>query len=177
MDKKSDYNIVLIGFMGSGKSTVAKELKIRYGMEIVEMDKLISDREGMSIADIFKTHGEQYFRNAETELLKEMQTKSNTVISCGGGTPLRECNVTEMRKIGKIVWLTATADTIYGRVKDNHDRPLLENNMNPDYIRKMMEDRHDRYAAASDIIVETDGKSMNEICDKIIDKIEHAYTI
>ena len=71
-------------------------------MEVVEMDQIIAEREGMSISDIFETYGEEYFRNLETELLIEMQSKTNVVISCGGGVPMRECNVVEMKN-GRVV--------------------------------------------------------------------------
>ena len=91
------------------------------------MDQIIAEREGMTISDIFEVYGEQYFRNLETNLLIEMQSKTNVVISCGGGTPMRECNVVEMKKNGRVVLLTAKPETILDRVKDSHDRPLIEN--------------------------------------------------
>ena len=94
--KLFDYNIVLIGFMGAGKSTISDYLSTVFDMEIVEMDQLIADREEMSIPDIFATYGEEYFRNLETNLLIEMQDKKNVVISCGGGVAMRERNVEEM---------------------------------------------------------------------------------
>ena len=87
------YNIVLIGFMGAGKSTVSDYLSTMFAMEIVEMDQVIADREEMSIPDIFSTYGEEYFRDLETDLLIEMQSRKNTIISCGGGAALRERNV------------------------------------------------------------------------------------
>ena len=86
--KLFDYNIVLIGFMGAGKSTISDYLSTVFDMEIVEMDQLIADREEMSIPDIFATYGEEYFRNLETNLLIEMQDKKNVVISCGGGVAM-----------------------------------------------------------------------------------------
>ena len=111
--KLFDYNIVLIGFMGAGKSTISDYLSTVFDMEIVEMDQLIADREEMSIPDIFATYGEEYFRNLETNLLIEMQDKKNVVISCGGGVAMRERNVEEMKKNGKVVLLTASPETIY----------------------------------------------------------------
>ena len=123
-----DYNVVLIGFMGAGKSTIAELLRTGWGMERIEMDALIEEREGMRISKIFETKGEPYFRDLETELLIELQARSNAVISCGGGVPMRERNVAEMKKNGRVVLLTAHPETILERVKDNHDRPLIENN-------------------------------------------------
>ena len=155
-----DYNIFLIGFMGCGKSTIAGYLH-----------DIIAKREGMSISDIFETHGEQYFRDLETNLLVEMQNKSNVVISCGGGTPMRENNVLEMKKNGRVVLLTAQPETVLQRVKDNHDRPLLENNKNVSFIADLMAKRSEKYEAAADIIIQTDGKNEQEICEEMIQRL------
>ena len=166
-----DYNIVLIGFMGAGKSTISDFLRTVFAMEVVEMDQIIAEREGMSISDIFETYGEEYFRNLETELLIEMQSKTNVVISCGGGVPMRERNVVEMKKNGRVVLLTAKPETILSRVKDNHDRPLLEGNKNVDFIAGLMEKRREKYQAAADIVIETDGKDKLEICEELVQRI------
>lgn len=166
-----DNNIVLIGFMGTGKSTISKYMSRMYGMEIVEMDQIIEEREGMSISNIFEKHGEEYFRNLETELLIEMQDKKNVIISCGGGVAMRERNVAEMKKIGKVVLLTASPETILDRVKDNDDRPLLNGNKNVEYIEKLMEARRKKYEAAADILVETDNKPAQEICEDMVRKL------
>ena len=166
-----DYNIFLIGFMGCGKSTIAGYLHDTFSMDVVEMDDIIAKREGMSISDIFETHGEQYFRDLETNLLVEMQNKSNVVISCGGGTPMRENNVLEMKKNGRVVLLTAQPETVLQRVKDNHDRPLLENNKNVSFIADLMAKRSEKYEAAADIIIQTDGKNEQEICEEMIQRL------
>lgn len=169
--KQLDQNIVLIGFMGTGKTTVANALKRRFGMEIIEMDQIIAEREGMTIPEIFEKHGEAYFRDAETDLLIELQERKNVIISCGGGTPLREKNVTEMKKNGRVVLLTATPETVFNRVKDSHDRPLIEQNKNVGFIEEMMEQRRPKYEAAADIIIYTDQKSASEICEEIAAKV------
>ena len=140
-------------------------------MDVAEMDQIIAQRQGMSISDIFETYGEQYFRNLETNLLIEMQSRSNVVISCGGGTPMRECNVVEMKKNGRVVLLTAKPETILDRVKDNHDRPLIENNKTVPFITELMEKRRAKYEAAADIIIETDGKNELEICEELVHRL------
>ena len=168
---KFDYNIVLIGFMGTGKSAISDLLKKKFGMDVIDMDQVIAQRQGMTISDIFETYGEQYFRDLETNLLIEMQSRSNVVISCGGGTPMRECNVVEMKKNGRVVLLTAKPETILDRVKDNHDRPLIENNKTVPFIAELMEKRRAKYEAAADIIIETDGKSELEICEELVHRL------
>ena len=169
--KLFNYNIVLIGFMGAGKSTISEFLKTAFAMDVIEMDQIIAEREGMSISDIFEVYGEQYFRDLETNLLIEMQSRTNVVISCGGGTPMRECNVAEMKKNGRVVLLTAKPETILDRVKDSHDRPLIENNKTVPFIADLMEKRREKYEAAADIIIETDGKDELQICEELITRL------
>lgn len=164
-------NIFLIGFMGSGKSTVASCLSKDYGMEIIEMDQIIVEREGMSIPDIFAQKGEPYFRDAETNLVIEIQSEENKVVSCGGGVVLREKNVEEMKKSGKIVLLNAKPETILERVKADDNRPLLHGNKNVEFISNMMEQRRLKYEGAADFVVQTDGKTADVICKEIIEKI------
>ncbi|KAI4443506.1 AAA family ATPase [Schaedlerella arabinosiphila] len=166
-----DYNIVLIGFMGAGKSTVSEYLSTVFAMDVVEMDQVIAEREGMSIPDIFATYGEEYFRNRETNLLKEMQLRKQAVISCGGGAALREENVAEMKKNGRVVLLTASPQTIYERVKDSTDRPILNGNNNIEFITELMEKRREKYEKAADIVIYTDGKTVLQICEELIAKL------
>lgn len=164
-------NIFLIGFMGCGKSTISDYLSREYGMEKVEMDEQIEKEQGKTISEIFAAEGEAYFRSLETELLRGMQERERVVVSCGGGTAMRECNVQEMKKHGKIVLLRAAAETVYERVRHTHNRPLLEGNMNVDYISALLEKRLPKYEAAADFTVDTDGKTAEEICKEIIQKL------
>ena len=166
--KLFNYNLVLIGFMGAGKTTMSDYFNTMFAMDVIEMDQIIARREGMTIPDIFEVHGEEYFRNCETNLLIEMQARKNVVISCGGGVPMRERNVAEMRKNGRVILLTARPETILERIKGDHSRPLLENNKNVSFIAALMEKRREKYEAAADIIVQTDGKSIQEIGEEII---------
>ncbi len=165
------YNIVLIGFMGAGKSTVARCLKEQLGMEIVEMDQEIERQQSLSIPEIFEQYGEAYFRNLETKLLIEMQKKNGVILSCGGGVVMREENVREMKKNGYVVLLTAAPQTIYERVKENDDRPLLKGRKNVEYIAQLMETRREKYEAAADLVLQTDGKSVPQICEELIIKL------
>lgn len=165
-------NVALIGFMGTGKSTIAKYMHSEFGMEVVEMDQIIAEREGCTIAEIFAQKGEEYFRKKETELLKEVQVKDHVILSCGGGVALRNENISIIKENGNIVLLTASPDTIYERVKAQEDRPLLKGKMNVEAIKELMETRRTAYENAADIIVETDGKSAAQICEEIREKLE-----
>ena len=169
--KLFDYNIILIGFMGAGKTTISDYLSTMFAMNIVEMDQVIEEREEMSIQDIFATYGEEYFRELETNLLIEMQSRKNTVISCGGGVAMRERNVAEMKKNGRVVLLTASPETIYERVKDSNNRPVLNGRKNVQGISELMEQRREKYEAAADIVVNTDGKTVLQVCEEMIQKL------
>ena len=126
----------------------------------------------MSIPEIFRTQGEEYFRKLETSLLVGMKNQRNTVVSCGGGVPMREENVSAMKKNGRVVLLDAKPETILERVKDSRDRPLLENHKDVEYIAELMEKRRPKYEAAADIRIATDGRSASEICEDMIRQLK-----
>ncbi len=163
-------HIFLIGFMGSGKSTIANYLYKKYGMLQLDMDQYIEKEEGRSVSSIFAQEGEAYFRKLETEFLKSFDEKEAFVVSCGGGVPMNERNVQEMRKKGIIVLLHAQPETIYQRIKNSHHRPLLENNMTESYIENLMEQRWAVYEQAADVIVTTDHRNAEEISTEILEK-------
>ena len=164
MTKKQIY---LTGFMGTGKSTILKGMHELCGFRMIEMDEQIVREQGMSIPEIFEKKGEEYFRDLETELVNRISVMDHVVVSCGGGTVMRQCNVDAMRKNGIIVLLTAEPQTVYQRVKGSHNRPLLEKNMNPEYIGQLMEVRRPKYEAAADCIIQTDNRTVGEICLEI----------
>lgn len=169
---KETCNIFLIGFMGCGKSTVAAKLNRMYGMNVVEMDQMIEKEQHLSIPEIFERYGEEHFRNLESELLKKIQLGSNQVVSCGGGVVLREQNVAEMKKNGRIVLLTAKPENVLKRVKGNDDRPILKGKKNVQDIAELMEKRREKYEAAADFVVATDDKQVRAICEEIMQKIK-----
>ncbi len=161
-------NIYLIGFMGAGKSTIAQELAKKTGAKRIEMDQLIEEQQGMAITEIFEKYGEEHFRDLETELLKSFLHEENLVVSCGGGSVLRDENTALMKENGRIIWLTASPETIFERVKDSQNRPILNGNMNVEFIRGLMEKRRERYETVADVLVATDGKSKEDICGEIL---------
>ena len=142
-----------------------------------KLDAYIQKKEGMSIKDIFAVHGEEYFRNCESNTLISLQEKRHMVVSCGGGVPLREKNVALMKKSGYVVWLTATPEAIFDRVKDSTERPLLNGNMRVDFIRDLMESRREKYEAAADICIDTTEKDIVEICEELLQKLSSLQNI
>lgn len=165
---KLEKHIFLIGFMGCGKSTNAVQLARMTGVRQMEMDQEIVKSQGMEIADIFAAHGEAYFRDLETELLRDLGSREPMVVSCGGGAVLREENVALMKAAGTIVLLSARPETIFERVRYSTERPVLNGHMNLEYIRELMEKRRPRYEAAADMTVATDGRTAEEICMEIL---------
>lgn len=161
-------HIYLIGFMGTGKTTISHILQKLTGAEEIDMDAWIVKKNGMSINEMFDKYGETYFRDRESEAVTAIAAGAPAIISCGGGSVLRAQNVEEMKKSGKIVLLTATPETVYGRVKNSTDRPLLNGNMNVEYIASLMEKRRAIYDAACDIRIVTDGKKPKEIAEEIL---------
>lgn len=166
-----DYNLFLVGFMGTGKTTVSSELQKITGLEEIDMDSYIVKKEGMSIVEIFRQKGEQYFRDVETETLNEFQQTKGKIISCGGGIVLRDENIKLMKRSGKVVLLTATPETIYKRVKDNHTRPALNDDMSIEHIVELMKVRQERYDMAADIFVSTDKNDRVWTCYEILKKL------
>lgn len=164
-------NIYLIGFMGTGKSTVGSALAERLHATCVEMDELIEEQQQMAITEIFDTYGEAHFRDLETALLHSFADGEGLVVSCGGGCVLRDENAAVMKRSGSIVLLTASPETIYERVRHSTNRPVLNGHMSVAYIRELMEKRRARYEAVADVRVATDGKSAGTICAEIMAQI------
>ncbi|MBQ1802032.1 MAG: NUDIX domain-containing protein [Lachnobacterium sp.] len=169
---KKEPQIFLIGFMGAGKSSVAQQLKNFLPYEVLEMDQRIVEDSNMKIADIFEKYGEDYFRDLETNLVKTIESDYNNgkqyVVSCGGGVVVREDNTQIMKRCGKVILLTASPETIYERVKDNKSRPILNGNMNVEYIEKLMQKRKDLYESVADVVISTDGKDTKTIAEEIV---------
>ena len=171
---RPEHNVFLIGFMGAGKSTVSRALWKRLGMDRVEMDQRIAEKQGMTIPEIFDKYGETYFRDLESRCLVELQHGSPCIVSCGGGVVIRDENIGHMKTNGCVVLLAAEPATILERVKDSDERPILNGHMNVDYLSELLDRRRERYYAAADIVVATDGKSIVEVCDEVIAKL-NAY--
>jgi len=164
-------NIVLSGFMGTGKTVIGRKLAGRLGVRLVELDAEIEKAEGMTIKEIFSRFDEPYFRDRETAMVKKFAIQDNVVISTGGGVVLREENMKALREKGVIVCLKATPETILKRTSTSGKRPLLNVDDPLKKIRDILDYRQPFYEKA-DIIIETDSLSPTEIADEIIRKMK-----
>lgn len=166
-------SIVLIGFMGSGKTTVGIKLSYKMRMVVEDTDKMIECKKDMSISDIFASQGESAFRDMETELLKELSEKKTcNIYSVGGGTPIREENRALLKKIGNVVFLRIKPETVFKRLQNDTSRPLLQGDNPMEKIQNLMEQRKSYYEDAADFIIDVDDKSTDEIVNEIVDYVE-----
>lgn len=164
-------NIVLIGFMGTGKSTVGKILAKKMSRALVDIDHRIEEREKRKISEIFEKEGEEYFRRLEKEMIRDTASHSGQVITTGGGAVLDAENFAALKSSGFLVALTASPETIYQRVKDTRHRPLLKS---PDLmaeIRRLLEIRMPVYKKA-DLCFTSDGKSGAQVAEQILEALE-----
>lgn len=169
-------NIILEGFMGSGKSTVSELISDKLELELIDTDEAIEEAEGRKISEIFEQDGEEAFRDMETELMEMVVSDHmrETVISLGGGLPVREKNRELLKKAGKVVYLRTSPETVYDRLKGDDTRPLLKSDDPLARIKELQDERGKIYEEAADIIVDTDGKTPVEVADEIIAAIGFA---
>lgn len=161
-------NIILIGFMGCGKSSVGRALSQALSYRHLDTDLEIEKREGQRIKDIFSHKGEEYFRKAETSTITELNAGlSEAVVSTGGGLPLRPENADILKKMGFVVYLRANEETIWERLKNDKTRPLLQKPSPRDEIRKLLDYRQPLYELAAHMALDVDGKSIEEIVVEI----------
>lgn len=188
-------NIYLVGYMGSGKTTVSQSLSAMLSMTAIDLDDIIEDTYGKSIPDIFNEIGEDGFRAIETLVLAttiggqsvEYDVYKGAIISTGGGIPLNDVNIKAMKTTGQIVYLRTSPEEIYKRFYSNSDivnsidsdtnseikkRPLIPNNVTISYIKEMMEIREPYYTNAADLVIDTDNKTPEEIAGEIINSLK-----
>ena len=161
-------NIVLCGMRGVGKSSVGVRVAERTGRMWYDTDVVISDRHGR-ISDIFEFYGEAHFRALETEIVRELSARDGLVISTGGGLVLKPENNELLKKNGKIFFLRATFETLLKRVRADETRPLLKNTgKTAETLGKLLKERTPVYEHVADYIIDTDGRTVQEIADEIV---------
>lgn len=171
----SHNNIALIGFMGTGKSTVAQEFAALSGLAFMDTDSAVEARAGMPVSEIFGTKGEAAFRMIEQAELQELWYISQRVISCGGGAVLTKRNRRVLRSRCIPVWLWADVDTVVNRLGEADTRPLLAGDDPRSRVRALLDERLFLYACTSDLLINTRGKTPREIAARIWDEIHYAF--
>lgn len=169
-------NIILCGFMGSGKSTVGKALAQRLGMCFFDSDEQIESAEHMKISDIFGAFGERYFRAAEAAVIKRLSSLDGAVIATGGGAVLSSANVAVLRAHGTVIFLSVSPSTVIERLEGDSTRPLLQQSDRKAAIEKMISERLPFYKAAAHFTVDAGG-SADDTVQKIISIIAPALDI
>jgi shikimate kinase len=164
-------NIILTGFMGTGKTAVGKELAQLLDMKLIDVDTEIEKTEKTTINEIFRQSGEQRFRDKETDMIKAVSRNKNVIISTGGGAVMKKENVDILRENGVIICLTATPETILQRTSPNSNRPLLQVENPFKKIKELLDFRKPYYEKA-DILIDTDDKNPLQIAREIIDKLK-----
>jgi len=168
-------NIVLIGFMGCGKSTVGKKLAGALSYEFRDTDAMIEEHYGKTISAMFEEDGEAFFRNAETLLLKQLSEEAEgLVLATGGGMPMREENAELLRKIGTVVFLEAKIETILERLQNDTGRPLADGEDRERRLRPLYEKRLPVYRTVADYCLDTEEKSFYALIDEITCVAEEA---
>ena len=165
-------NIILIGPMGSGKTTVGRQLAKRTRMDFVDSDHMIEERCGVSISTIFDIEGEEGFRKRETKMLEELCQRSGIVLATGGGAIVTEENRRLLRKSGYVVYLRTSIETQLARTKKNQNRPLLENVDPEEKLRELMDERGSLYEQEADLIVTSGERVVSKVVEEIISHIE-----
>lgn len=171
-------NIVLIGFMGCGKSTVGRELQQRLGYPLVDMDHVIEERAGKPITAIFADEGEAAFRDRETALLRELNDSDapRRIISTGGGVVGRAENRALLRELGYVVWLRAPTAVILERTAKNRSRPLLQTEDPAARIEALMEERRPLYEETAHLKLDTTGLCCDEVTTGILECARYFFT-
>jgi shikimate kinase len=158
--------------MGSGKSSVGCCLQQRTGLAILETDDMVASNFGMSIPEIFSTHGEREFRKAETEALRTVSGTEPAVIATGGGVVLHEENVEILKRLGRIVWLDGSEETLFARASLRTDRPLLRTKNPRKAFSQILDERRPFYAKIADIRVDTSELTVEEVTIAILSKFK-----
>ena len=162
--------LYITGFMGTGKTTVSKQLgETLPAYRVFDTDQEIEKEEGRAIKEIFATEGEAYFRDIETKVLRKLSEEKNVIISCGGGVVLKKENRDIMKENGHVILLTASPETVLKRTGGNDKRPLLKDKKTPEEIRSMMEKREAAYKEAADYTISTDDGNVYSTVQMITD--------
>ncbi len=162
-------NIVLIGYRGTGKSTVGKRLAARLGRDCLSTDAEIVTRAKRTIPEIVAQEGWEYFRDLESAVCRDLAGRDQLVLDTGGGAILRPQNVEALKKSGKLFWLTASVETIAKRIGGDNQRPSLTGTKSfVEEIQDVLREREPKYRAAADHIIATDGRTIDQLVETLL---------
>jgi len=161
-------NIILCGFMGCGKSTIGKAISKKIKYEFIDSDEFIEKHEKMTIPEIFEKFGEDYFRNKETDSISKISKLDHCVVSLGGGAVLNKENAKVLKTSGKLFFLNISAQEVYNRLKNDASRPLLQTDDKLTAISSLLSKRLPIYNEVADVIIDVDGKTVDEISEEIL---------
>ena len=162
-------NIILIGFMGAGKTSVGKAIAEIRKKPLIDTDQMIEEYAGMTISRIFAEKGEKAFRQLETEVLERLlETADGDVISVGGGLPMREENRTLLKKLGMVVYLKVEPETVLERLKGDTTRPLLQAEDVKKRVQSLLAERGPVYTEAAHQTLAVDGRDIMDLAKEII---------
>lgn len=169
-------NIILIGFMGSGKSSVGRLVASKLGHKFVDTDRLVTNTTGSTIADLFEKKGESYFRDRETEALRSLQGRSNLVVATGGGIITRKENIPLLQELGFVVWLQTNQEVLFERVSRTRKRPLLMTDNPRETISKLLVQRTPLYVAAAHHQIDTTDLSHEQGAELVISQADQHFS-
>ena len=170
----SSNNIILIGLMGAGKSTIGRSLAKRLKKEFYDSDRVIEERTGVDIATIFEIEGEDGFRSREAQVIEELCQLENIVLATGGGSILRQENRENMKKYGQVIYLSTTAELLYSRIKHDKSRPLMQTSNPLDTLKKLLDIREPFYREIADLNITTGRQKANLIVKRVEDALKKA---
>ncbi len=175
--KNSEYkkgkHLVLIGFMGSGKTSIGRSMSYKLKRAFYDTDKMIEEKEGVTISEIFATKGEKYFRELETKVLREVrEDKIPRIYSLGGGTPVSLQNQPLIKTIGTVVYLRLSPEEVWERLKGDTTRPLLQCDDPLAKIKNLMSLRAPAYERCADIIIDNGSKDRDDVIKEILGELE-----
>ena len=173
MAARKKSNVILCGFMATGKSSVGKRLAVILGYDFLDMDAVIEAEQGMSIPQIFASQGEAAFRALESRMVEKLAERSRCVIATGGGTIVNPRNLEKLKDCGIVINLTADIETILLRAGTGDDRPMLLQGDRRERVRNLLEQRAPFYAQA-DMAVDTSSSSIDEIAQFIADRLNES---
>ena len=163
-------NIILVGLMGAGKSTIGRHLAKQLNKEFYDSDRVIEERTGVDIATIFEIEGEQGFRDREEQVIKELCQMDNIILATGGGSILREENRENMKEYGHVVYLCTSAELLYSRIRFDKSRPLMQTSRPLDTLKNLLKEREPFYMDVADSVIKT-GKQKATL---IVKRVEQA---